>query len=278
MKYPSKKTYKMKNILLILFLSIFTFSVFAQDIPDQPNPPRLVNDLANVLSDQEKQQLESELVQFNDQTSTQIAIVTVPSLNGYEIADFSTQIFNKWKIGQAGKNNGILIVFKPKTTEAKGAVFVVTGYGLEGILPDAVINRNVVDYEMIPRFIKGDVYGGLYAGSKVIKELAAKEYTADAYQKKTEKKKSDGGGGGGFILVILVIIVLVSLFRGGRGGHYNSGGSLPFWLAMGLLGSNRGGGSFGGFSGGGGGFGGGGGGFGGFGGGMSGGGGAGGSW
>lgn len=264
----------MKAFLISFFLFLFSFSVFSQDIPERPNPPRLVNDLANVLSDQEKQQLESELVQFNDQTSTQIAILTIPSLNGNEIADFSTQVFNKWQIGQAGKNNGILIVFKPKTANAKGAVFVVTGYGLEGILPDAVINRNVVDYEMIPRFKEGDIYGGLYAGSKVIKELAAKEYTAAAYQKKTSGKKSEKGGGG-FILVILFIIILVSIFRGGRGGHYNSGGSLPFWLALGLLGGGRGGGSFGGFSGGGGGDGGG---FGGFGGGMSGGGGAGGSW
>lgn len=267
----------MKRILTLLLLSAFSFSVFAQDIPDKPNPPRLVNDLANVLSEQEKQQLEYDLVKFNDETSTQIAILTVSSLNGYEIADFSTRVFNKWQIGQAGKNNGILIVFKPKTASSKGAVFVVTGYGLEGILPDAVINRNVVDYEMIPHFKEGDIYGGLYAGSKVIKELAAKEYTAEAYQKKTGGNQKTEKGGGGFILVILIIIVLVSIFKGGRGGGYNSRGSLPFWLAIGLLNSGSGRGSWGGFSGGSGGFGGGGG-FGGFGGGMSGGGGAGGSW
>ena len=85
MKYPSIKTYKMKKILLILFLSVFSVSIFAQDIPDRPNPPRLVNDLANVLTDQEKQQLEGELVQFNEQTSTQICIITLPTLNGMEI-------------------------------------------------------------------------------------------------------------------------------------------------------------------------------------------------
>lgn len=266
----------MKRILFALILAAFSFTVIAQDIPEQPNPPRLVNDLANVLSDQEEQQLESDLVQFNDQTSTQIAILTVPGLNGYDIADFSTRVFNKWKIGQEGKNNGILIVFKPKTGNEKGRVFVVTGYGLEGILPDAVINRNVVDYEMIPRFKEGDIYGGLYAGCKVIKELAAKEYTAADYQKNTSGKKSEKGGGG-FVFVILVIIILVSIFKGGRGGGYTSRGSLPFWLAMGLLNSGSGRGSWGGFSGGGSGFGGGGG-FGGFGGGMSGGGGAGGSW
>jgi uncharacterized protein len=262
----------MKQFLLIVFISVFTFSVFAQDIPERPSPPRLVNDMANVLSEQEEQQLESELVQFNDQTSTQICIVTLHSLNGMEISDLSFKIGEKWGVGQAGKNNGIIIVFKPKTGNEKGAIYVAVGYGLEGVIPDAVVNRNVVDYEMIPHFKENDIYGGLQAGTKVIMGLASGEFTADAYQKKTGEKKSDKGGG--FIHVILIIIVLVSLFKGGRGGHYNSGGSLPFWLAMGLLGSNRGGGSFGGFSGGSGG----GGGFGGFGGGSFGGGGAGGSW
>lgn len=266
----------MKRLFLVLFISLFSFSVFAQDIPERPDPPRLVNDLANVFSEPEARQLESELVQFNDQTSTQICIVTLPSLNGYEISDLAFRIGEKWGVGQKGKNNGIVIVFKPKTGNEKGAVFVAVGYGLEGVIPDAVANRNVVDYEMIPRFKENDIYGGLSAGTKVLMSLASGEYTAADYQKKTGEKKSDKGGG--FILVILIIIVLVSLFKGGRGGRYNGGSSIPFWIALSLLGSNRGSGSFGGFSGGSGGFGGGGGGFGGFGGGSFGGGGAGGSW
>lgn len=264
----------MKQILLIIFLSVFTVSVFAQDVPERPNPPRLVNDMANVLSDQEEQQLESELVQFSDQTTTQICIVTLPTLNGMEISDLSFKIGEKWGVGQKGKNNGVVIVYKPKSGNEKGQVFVAVGYGLEGVIPDAVANRNVVDYAMIPYFKQKDTYGGLSAGTKVLMSLAIGEYTAADYQKATGGKKSGKDSGGGFILVILIIIVIVSLFKGGRGGGYSSRGSLPFWLAMGLLGSgNRGGGSFGGFSGGGGG-----GGFGGFGGGSFGGGGAGGSW
>ncbi|MDP2113053.1 MAG: TPM domain-containing protein [Bacteroidota bacterium] len=266
----------MKHLLLTIFLSLFLFSVFAQDIPERPNPPRLVNDLANVLSDQEEQQLESELVQFDRSTSTQITIVTVPSLNGYEKADFTFRLGEKWGVGRKDKNNGIVIVFKPKIGNERGEVFVAVGYGLEGIIPDAVANRLVVDNEMIPRFKVEDIYGGLQAGTKVLMGLAAQEYTAQEYQEKSGEKKD---GGGAFFIVIMIIIILVSLFKGGRGRNYNGGSSIPFWIAMGLLGSNRGGGSFGGFSGGSGGFGGGGGGgFGGFGGGSFGGGGAGGSW
>jgi len=168
-----------------------------------------------------------------------------------------------------------VIVFKPKTGNEKGAIFVAVGYGLEGIIPDAIANRDVVDHEMIPHFKQNDIFGGLHAGTKVLMSLAAQEYTAQAYQQKAGGKKSKDGGGG-FFVIMIIIIILISLFKGGRGRNFHSGGSLPFWLAMGLLsGGNRGGGSFGGFSGGGGG---GGGGFGGFGGGSFGGGGAGGSW
>jgi uncharacterized protein len=262
----------MKRFLYLISLLLFTFSVFAQDIPQRPNPPRLVNDLADVLSDQEEQQLETELVQFNDQTSTQICIVTVLDLNGLEVSDFAFKLGETWGVGQKGKNNGIVIVFKPKTEGEKGKVFIAPGYGLEGVIPDAIANR-IVSNEMIPRFRNGDTYGGIYAATQVLKGLAAGEFTAENYQnKKGGEKKEDSFGG--IMLFVIILIVLVSIFKGGRGGGYSSRGSLPFWLAMGLLGSgNRGSGSFGGFSGGGGG-----GGFGGFGGGSFGGGGAGGSW
>ena len=265
----------MKHFLLSIFLIAFVISGFAQDIPERPNPPRLVNDLANVLSDQEEQQLESELVQFDQSTSTQITIVTVPDLNGSEVSDFAFKLGEKWGVGQKGKNNGIVIIFKPQKGNERGAIFVAVGYGLEAVIPDAVANRNVVDHEMIPRFKENDSYGGLQAGVKVLMGLAAGEFTAKAYQQKTGGKKAEGGGG--FFIVVLVIIVLVSIFRGGRGRNYNGGSSLPFWVAMSLLGSGRGRGSFGDFSGGGGDFGGGSD-FGGFGGGSFGGGGAGGSW
>lgn len=270
----------MKHLLLSVLLVVFAFAMFAQDIPDVPNPPRLVNDLANVLTDQEEQQLESELVDFANSTTTQITIVTVPSLNGYEISDFAFKLGEKWKVGGKEKDNGIVIIFKPKTAEERGGVFVAVGYGLEGIIPDAIANRTVVNQEMIPRFKQNDIYGGLEAGVQVLKGLASQEFTAQAYQQKAEGGQSKDGGGAGFIVVIIIVVILISLFKGGRGNHYGGGSrSLPFWLAMSMLGSaNRGRGSFGGFSGGGGGFGGGGGGFGGFGGGSFGGGGAGGSW
>ncbi|MGE5394267.1 MAG: TPM domain-containing protein, partial [Candidatus Saccharibacteria bacterium] len=94
----------MKHLLLSVLLVVFAFAVFAQDIPERPNPPRLVNDLANVLSDQEEQQLEFELVEFDNSTTTQITIVTVPTLGDYEISDFAFRLGEKWGVGRKEKN------------------------------------------------------------------------------------------------------------------------------------------------------------------------------
>lgn len=260
----------MKKLLISFIAVVFAVFAFAQDIPEKPNPPRLVNDLAGVMSSAQIEQLETELVHFNNTTSTQITVVTVPSLNGYEPAEFATRLGENWKVGQEGKNNGIVVLFKPKTAEEKGQVYIAVGYGLEGVIPDATAHRDIVDFEMIPRFKQGDVFGGLYYGTRVLMELAKGEYTADEYHQSIAKQGDSVLGG---IVFFLIIFIVLPLLFGRKRRYYSGGSSLPFWLAMGLLGSGRSShsGSFGNFSGGGGGFGG-------FGGGSFGGGGAGGSW
>ena len=262
------------SFLLLLFLSLV---VSAQDLPERPNPPRLVNDLADVLTNAEEQRMEMELEQFARETSNQIAIVTVPSLNGYDASSFAFRLGEEWGIGQKDKDNGVVVLFKPKKGNERGQIFVAVGYGLEGVIPDAVANRDIIDYEMIPRFKQGDTFGGLYAGTQVIMGLAKGEFSAQEYHEKAS------GGSGGFPFIFLLFIIfffIIPIFRG-RKRYYSTGtrgSSLPFWLLMGgMMGSGRShGGSFGNFSSGGGSFGGGG--FGGFGGGGFGGGGAGGSW
>ena len=258
----------MKNIITLFsaFICFVTFS--AAQIPDRPVPPRLVNDFANILSQSERAQLEDELVQFANSTSTQIVVVSVADLEGYDPGDFAFNLGEKWGVGQKGKDNGIVVLVKPKLGNSKGQVFIATGYGLEGVLPDAVVNSTVVDYEMIPRFKENDYFGGILNGVKVIMEITRGEYTADQYQEKVGQSKE-----GGFIpAIIIFIIVFIFMMRGRRNRFYSPGKSLPFWLAMGMMsGSQRSGGSFGNFSSGSGGFGG-------FGGGSFGGGGAGGSW
>lgn len=259
------------NKILLIFVGIAIGLNLVAQIPERPNPPRLVNDFANILSDQEKAFLEDSLVLFARSTSTQIVVVTVPDLQGYDPGDFAFRLGEKWGVGQKDKDNGIVVLVKPKQGNSKGEVFIATGYGLEGILPDATVNSTVVDYEMIPRFKQNDYFGGIFAGVSVIMNITRGEYTAEQYQKHRSKKSESG-----FIpAIIIFMVVFFTIIRSRKNRYYSPGKSLPFWLAMGLLsGSHRSGGSFGNFSSGGGSFGG----FGGFGGGSFGGGGAGGSW
>ncbi|WP_282036514.1 TPM domain-containing protein [Saccharicrinis aurantiacus] len=258
---------KLGVVAVMLLLSI---SVMAQDIPSKPNPPRLVNDLAGILNQQQVSQLENYLVQFAKETSTQVVVVTTPDLGGTDKADFTFKLGDKWGVGQAGKNNGIVVMVKPKTRTSNGEAFIATGYGLEGVVPDAIA-KQIVENDMIPRFKQNDYFGGIASGVQVIADITRGEYTADEYTAKHEGSPFSG------IIGIVVIFVLVSFIsRGSKHDKNNMGGrgsSLPFWLMMSMMGgsSRSHGGSFGNFSSGSGGFGG-------FGGGSFGGGGAGGSW
>jgi len=263
----------MKRTIILLFAVVLTATGVLAQLPERPQPPRLVNDFAGVLSDGEKQKMESSLVQFARKTSTQIVVVTVSDFDGYDRADYAYKIGEKWGVGQQGTDNGLVVLLKPKIGNSRGEVFIATGYGLEGVLPDAVVNSTIVNNEMIPRFKQNDYYGGLAAGLSVIMDITRGEYTAENYQEKVE-----AGGSAGIPFGIIFFILLITIFgRSRRRRFYSPGRSLPFWLAMGMMsGSHRSSGSFGNFSSGSGSFGGGG--FGGFGGGSFGGGGAGGSW
>jgi uncharacterized protein len=274
---------QIKWIKYTLWLALFLPFINLAQVPVRPEPPRLVNDLAGLLSPGQVSVLEDSLVQFAQKTSNQIVVVTVPSLNGFDRSDMAIRIGENWGVGQKDKNNGIVILVKPKTLNEKGEVFISVGYGLESVIPDAVANGKIIDREMIPRFRESNYFEGIMNGARIIMSLSRGEFTAEQYQGPPVKKKS---GGGGFVILILIILfVILPIIRGGNRGSFNAGSrSLPFWLLMGALGSRGNRGSWTDFSGGQGGFGGGGfgggggGGFGGFGGGSFGGGGAGGSW
>jgi uncharacterized protein len=266
---------KRSLFLLTILVLASTIKVFSQNIPDKPSPSRAVNDFAGMLDAGDVNSLERKLDAFYDSTSTQIVIVTVPSLDGYDKADYAQQLGEKWGVGQKGKNNGILILVKPKTSDSSGEVQIATGYGVEGPIPDLTCS-DIVNREILPAFRNGDYYGGLDKATSVLMSLARGEFPASEYAQRGSKKAGSHLPLG-LILFIVFIIILISGRSGGSNNRHISSKGLPFWLLMSMMGSGRGsGGSWGGFSGG---SGGGGGGFsGGFGGGSFGGGGAGGSW
>lgn len=265
------------RLILIIAAITLTISGTMAQIPQRPQPQRLVNDLASLLTAEQVNELESKLVDFSNKTSNQIVILTVNSLEGIDKSQFAYSVGEQWGVGQSKFDNGVIILIKPKLGNERGEAFIASGYGLEGALPDAICKR-IVENEMIPSFRNNDYFGGVSRALAVIMPIAAGEFTSDEYAAKT-------GAGGfapaiGIIIFIIIMVVLSALGKKGGGSNNIGGGGKrgPGMLELLLLGSllSGGGRSSGGFGGGFGG--GGGGGFGGFGGGGFGGGGAGGSW
>jgi uncharacterized protein len=260
-------------IILLAVLIGASLLSHAQQIPARPTPPRLVNDMAGVLSASQAQRLEEKLVNFNNKTSNQITVVIVPTLDGFDKADYAITLGHEWGVGQKGFDNGVVVLVKPRRGNERGEAFVAVGYGLEPVITDAA-TRRIIEREMIPNFEQNNYYGGIDAGTDVLMGLAAQEFSSDEYAPQVSPFV-------GLIPVIIFILIVFLITRAGS-RHKTMGKNVPFWTMLFLLSSMGGGrGSYGNFSGGRGSFGGGsrgGGSFGGFGGGRFGGGGAGGSW
>lgn len=249
-------------------------SAVGQTIPPRPAPSEgLVIDRADLLSRGERQALNQRLVAFDDSTSNQIVVVILPTLDGGDPNVVATEIGQQWGVGQGGKDNGV--VFLISTGDRQ--VYIATGFGLEGAIPDAVAGR-IIRRVVVPRFRQGQFYAGISDAVDALMAAAAGEYTAEP----------DPAGSPGdefdlalFLFVLVIMILLISRARkhngGGGGGRVvRRGRGMPPVIVF--PGGGWGGGSRGGFGGGFGGGGFGGGGFGGFGGGGFGGGGAGGGW
>jgi uncharacterized protein len=254
-------------VLIILFFLqalLFANNALAQNIIAKPNPATLVTDMAGVLTPEQKQALENKLVAIDDSSSNQIAVVIIPSLDGYPKEEYATKLFREWGIGNKKTNNGVLLLIAINDRQIR----IEVGYGLEGAIPD-ITALNIIDNDIKPAFKAGNYYEGIDQATNNIAKAAVGEYKV-AKAKKSKSKSS----GGWFVIVLIIIFVILRSGRGGGGSNIGGGGFSDVATGM-LLGSLLGGGGRGG---GGWGDSGGGGGFGGFGGGSSGGGGAGGSW
>ncbi|NVN94397.1 MAG: TPM domain-containing protein [Bacteroidetes bacterium] len=260
-----------KQFFIVLSF-LFPIIATSQNLPEKPNPPKLVNDYTNTLSSDELNSLETKLVSYFDSTSTQIVIVMTDDLLGYDRADYAFKLGEKWGVGQKDKNNGIVILIKPNGKQGERKAFIAVGRGLEPVITDA-LSKRITDNEMIPNFRENKFYNGLDQATTILMQLASGEFPAG--YNKNEKPKTKAFTF--FIPIFIIIIVLIMIKKGGS-NTMGGGKSTSFWTSLFLLSAlnNSGSGSWGGFSSGGGS--GSGGGFGGFGGGSFGGGGAGGSW
>ncbi|MFK5973759.1 MAG: TPM domain-containing protein [Flavobacteriaceae bacterium] len=256
--------------LLAFFLCCWSVSQAQFQIPNKPKEQTSVYDYINLLSKEQKKTLEQKLIRYSDSTSTQIVIAIIPSTEGENINYLGAQWGEKWGIGQAEKDNGILILLARNDRR----IAINTGDGVEGNLPDA-LSRRIIENVIIPQFKQDNYYGGLNDGADAIFQVLNGEFE--------EERTFDTDSGLPFstflpfIIFFIIIIILSNRKKGGGSGGKRSSG-LDLWNIIILSNMGRSGGSSGGFGSGGGSFGGGGGFSGGFGGGGFSGGGASGGW
>lgn len=221
--------------------------------PDFPQLTGRVVDNANLLDAATEQNLTDKLAALEAETTDQLVVVTLPSLQGYAIEDFGFQLGRHWGIGQKDKNNGALLIVAPKERKVR----IEVGYGLEGTLTDA-LTRIVIDKAILPEFKSGDYSGGIEAGVRDLttaltqgKELILQREPQRSSKSLVAMHPIDLFFF--FMIIFFMVLIFIAALRGrtffvassGRGGSSSSGG----WSS---------GGSGGGFSGGGGSFGGGG--------------------
>ncbi len=245
---------------LLLFFLLTCSSVFAQEgIPSKPKG--FILDEPGLLNPEEENALEQKMRGYADSTSTQFAIVLVNSTNGRDPYDYAIDIGKVWGVGQKSKNNGVVILIAMQDRKLR----IVTGRGIEDVLPDAVCKR-IINRILKPTFKAGVYYQGLDEATTEMMRRASGEF----------KNEDSGEEPQGIppVIIIFLILIIISIIKavrngGGKGGPGSRGGGMffpPIFLGGGNYGSGGGSGGGGGFD------------FGGFGGGDFGGGGAGGDF
>lgn len=266
--------FRLKCFLITTILVFMPFTAVALEVP--PLAGR-INDYARMLSPGETTRLEQKLAGFEQEQSTQIAVLTIPSLQGEDIDQFAIRVADQWKIGQKVKDNGVILIL----SQAERKVRIEVGMGLQGVLPDITAGRIIRD-TMRPHLRNGDFDRGVDAGVEAVMAAVKGEFKATPGERKQRQRH---GGASTFLTYLLFTGIAaaalgsVSRPMGGAAGAVGlpfaaamvfPGLALKYLLILGAVGLaagflvsflaslGRGGGGGGGFYGGGGGFGGGG--------------------
>ncbi|RFM25734.1 TPM domain-containing protein [Deminuibacter soli] len=213
----------MKYIFSLVLLVLMAGSICAQEVLPKPHPIRFVTDAAHVLSGDELNMLENMLRAVNDTSTNELVIVTIPTLQGAPIEDYTLKLFRSWGIGKKDKNNGILIFAAINDHKMR----IEVGLGLEGALPD-ITARQILDNEMRPAFREGNYYAGFNNAVNAVIQSIAGEYTPSV---QTEAASTDNDNIGlrvfvviCIIVVVLIILVAVIVARNPSGGRSRSSG------------------------------------------------------
>ena len=185
-----------------------------------------VNDTADLLSAATERDLEALLASHEDSTSNQLVVLTIKSLEGEAIEEYSIRVVDTWKLGQKGKDNGVLLLVAQDDRQVR----IEVGRGLEGDLTDALCAQ-IIRREIVPNFKAGDYDRGVRAGVDAILGAIAGSYTADATD-------GDFGAFGEtginifaflFFLAIVGLFTVIALITPGCGGWFLYAFLLPFW-------------------------------------------------
>lgn len=177
-----------------------------------------VVDAANILDPVSRAELEARLVAQEEKASDQVVVATVPSLEGGAVEDYANELFRAWGIGQAGKNNGVLLLVAPNERKVR----IEVGYGLEGILTDAVAST-IIRNAIVPAFKAGDMPDGILKGTDAIIEILNLDPEEARARARAEAEETSLEDWLGVIVLILMIALWIYIFwraaRSGSGGR-----------------------------------------------------------
>jgi len=187
---------------------------------------RRVNDVAGILSAGTVSSLEALLKAHEDSTSNQVAVLTIASLEGESIEEYSIHVVDEWKLGQKGKDNGVLLLVVRDDRKVR----IEVGRGLEGDLPDITCG-SIIRKQILPRFKEGDYDAGVHDGIQAILAAIHGSYVAEA-----EETGGDDFWGRVFAAALFLVVVglftAIMLFTPGGGGWFLYFFLIPFWLAF----------------------------------------------
>lgn len=209
----------MSKICFLLIFLILPFLVYAQNIPQATG---WVNDFAGVISPEYKEKLNSLIEELEQKTAAEIAVVTIDSISPYGEIEYARLLFDNWKPGKKGKDNGVLVLLAVKERRWR----IETGYGIEGILPDGLCGEIGRNY-MVPYFKEGKYGEGLYYGVASIANIISKDAKTEISGLDAVRFKKQDGEAPVFLYLFALAVLVILGYIASLVTRYNYWDKLP---------------------------------------------------
>jgi uncharacterized protein len=204
-----------------------------------PKPAGRVTDLANVIDANVEAEIDGRLAQLERETSSEIAVATVPSLDGISVEEYANRLFKEWGVGQAKQDNGVLVLVAPNEREIR----IEVGYGLEGVLPDGLAGQ-IIREDFIPRFRENDYSGGIRNGVSRVVEVVQKHQVLTPEELAKFNEDSSADTPAWIIIPFMGLFVAIGFLMMGVGLRTRTGfpllfgslfGGMPLLMALAIV-------------------------------------------